>query len=369
MNEERKDSGMVAGKAIRPALICSRRTTSEYSLFLKHLLLGFADGSIPAAVVCTRSCSLDSVVSPTAELITHPAYDLPLLWRQSRQRLIEQLEKFRPTVLHCLCESKAPLTRRLSWQLGVPYVLTVNSLQGGFGRVFISWRRCARIIVPAESIAVNLAQVYPRFAERIERINMGTFVEDTAGCFIEPGRLASIVTGHPLEKAGDFDNLLGAIRHLAIDGYEFMLVITGGGRAEQQFRKVVGDLGLSQIVTIVPRFGMWRSLVAAGDIFVRPRPSRAFSPLLLEAMSVGCAVAACKGGVDDLIIADKTAVVFDADDELSMYGILKQLFDARELARRIAEGAQEYLRENHSVSQMVSAILRTYEGAQSWQSS
>jgi glycosyltransferase involved in cell wall biosynthesis len=367
MNEELKDSGTVAGKAIRPALICSERTTLEYSLFLKHLLVGFADESIPVALVCPRSCGLDWVVSPTAKVITHPAYELPLLWRQSRRRLIEQLEKFRPTVLHCLCESKAPLARRLSWQLGVPYVLTVNSLQGGFGRVFVSSRRCARITVPAESIAANLAQVYPRFAERIERINMGTFVDDTAGCFVEPGRLVSIVTGYPLEKIGDFDNLLGAIRHLAIDGYEFMLVITGGGRVEQQFRKVVAGLGLSQLVTIVPRFGMWRSLLAAGDIFVRARPSRAFSPLLLEAMSVGCAVAACKGGVDDLIIADRTAVVFDADDELSIYGSLKQLFDTRESARRIAEGAQEYLRENNSVSEMVSAILRTYEGVQSWQ--
>jgi len=32
-------------------------------------------------------------------------------------------------------------------------------------------------------------------------------------------------------------------------------------------------------------------------------------------MSIGAAVAACKGGVDDLIIGDKTALVFDPDDE------------------------------------------------------
>jgi glycosyltransferase involved in cell wall biosynthesis len=77
-------------------------------------------------------------------------------------------------------------------------------------------------------------------------------------------------------------------------------------------------------------------------------------------MSVGAAVAACKGGVDDLIVEDQTAVVFDPNDELSIVGALQKLFDRREFARQIAKKAQEYLRENHTVSKMISAILQTY---------
>jgi glycosyltransferase involved in cell wall biosynthesis len=104
----------------------------------------------------------------------------------------------------------------------------------------------------------------------------------------------------------------------------------------------------------------WRSVLAAGDIFVQPRPSFVFDLSLLEAMSIGTAVASCKGGVDDLIIEDQTAVVFDPNDEVSIMRALQRLLDRREFARQIAKNAQEYLRKNHSVSKMISGILRVY---------
>jgi len=86
----------------------------------------------------------------------------------------------------------------------------------------------------------------------------------------------------------------------------------------------------------------------------------------LEAMSVGSAVAACKGGVDDLILEDRTAVVFNPDDELSIRAGLQRLFDRQEFARQIARQAQDYVREHHSVSTMISAILQAYHQAQQW---
>jgi glycosyltransferase involved in cell wall biosynthesis len=368
MSEEQKDSQIrtIEKKLLRPALIVSAETISEYSIFLKHLLVGLVDESIPVALVCPANCDLGSVVPPSVQVIRHPAFNLPLLRRQNRRKLVEQLSDFKPTVLHCLCQSEAPLARQLAWQLDLPYLLMVNSLQKRFGRLFISSSRCAKIIVPAESIAANVAKLYPAFTDRIERINIGTFASETSSCFREPRWLASMVTTHPLNNESDFENLFGAVKHLAIDGYEFMLVITGGGRAEKQVWKLLTARGLSQIVTIVPRLEMLRQVLAAGDIFIQPQPSDAFNPLLLEAMSVGAAVAGCKGGVDDLIIEDKTAVVFDPADELSIYGTLQRLFDRRELAQQIAAAAQQYLRENYTVSNMISSTLQAYDDAQSW---
>ena len=93
-------------------------------------------------------------------------------------------------------------------------------------------------------------------------------------------------------------------------------------------------------------------------------PMNFFNPLLLEAMSVGTAVAACKGGVDDLIIDGVTATVFERNDELGIYGCLRQLFDKREWAQQIARSAQQYLRENYSVSKMISSVMRIYSEVQ-----
>ncbi len=286
--------------------------------------------------------------------------------RMNRKILVEKLEGFEPNVLHCLCQSKGLLARQLAKQLNLPYVLTVNSLQKRSGRFGLSSKRLAKIIAASESIAGNIAEVYPKFAERVERINIGAFTAQTSSCFNHPERLASLVAAHPLTNESDFENLFGAVKHLVINDYEFMLVIMGSGGAEEGLRSRLVEMGLSQTVIMVPRLEPSRAVLAAGDIFIQLRPSDAFNPLLLEAMSVGAAVAGCKGGVDDLIIEGQTAAVFDPDDELSIYGCLQRLLDSRETAQQIAKGAQEYIRENHTVSKMVGEILRTYRQAEQW---
>jgi len=372
MSEEQADltEQQRSSKPVRPALIVSERIVSEYSIFLHHLLLGMADESITTTLICPPACDVTRLVSPGIGLIRHPAYELPLMWAKNKRTLIENLEQFKPTILHCLCESKASLTRWLARHLDLPYVLTVNSLQGRWRRLPVSSRRCAKIIVPARTIATNLTQSYPRFAERIRQVNFGTFVEERSICFSEPGRVPSMVTARSVNNAAEFECLLNAVRHLMIDGYEFLLVmVCDSKRVEKKLRKLLGELGLLQVVIIIPRLEPWRYVLAAGDIFIQPRPSNAFDPLLLEAMSVGAAVAAAKGGVDDLIIEDETAVVFDPDDELSIYRSLQKLLDVREFARKLAASAQHVVRENHSVSGMITSVLETYNDTQQWYSS
>jgi len=345
-------------KLPRVALIASEHTICEYSIFLERLLIGLADESIPVALICPPGFNPGTVFTGIAEVINYPIIDLPLMEHLNIRLLTERLSKFEPTVLHCLCEGKASLTKQLARRLDLPYVLTVNSLQNKWSHLSISSKHCAKIIVPAKSIAANITSVHPRFADLIEQINIGTFTAEGNGCFSEPSRLATMVITDPL--ADDFENLFSVIRHLMIDGYEFMTVIVGGGRAERQLWKLLSALGLLQIVSIVPRHMPWRSVLAAGDIFIQTQPNYAFDPVLLEAMSIGSVVAGCTGGVDDLIIEDRTAVVFDPNDETSIMRTLQRLLDRREFARQIAGNAQQYLRENHSVSEMISATLQTY---------
>jgi glycosyltransferase involved in cell wall biosynthesis len=354
----------VKKKSLRVALIASEHTICEYSIFLQHLLVGLADDSIPVALICPPSFNPTSSLTIAAEVIEHPVFNLPLMGHINIKLLTERLAKFEPTILHCLCESEASLTKQLAHRLDLPYVLTVNSLQKRWSRLSISSRYCEKIIVPAQSVAENMTSIYPRFADMVEQINIGTFTAESSGSFSDPSRLATMVIADPLNKTDDFEILFRVIRHLMIDGYEFMTVIIGGGRAERQLWKLLSALDLLKIISILPRNLPWRSVLAAGDIFIQPKPNYAFDPVLLEAMSIGAAVAGCTGGVDDLIIEDRTAVVFDPNDEISIMRTLQRLLDRREFARQIAGNAQQYLRENHSVSKMISATLRIYYESQ-----
>ena len=353
-------------KSLRLALIASERTVSEYSIFLDHLLVGLADESIPVALVCPPGCDTDYMFTGAAEVIQYPVFEVPLTEPLNRRLLIERLAKFRPTVLHCLCESMALLTRRLTRRLGVPYVLMVNSLVKEMARFSVSPKRCAQIITPTKSIATDFAEAYPRVSDRVEHINIGTFVVEGNGCFSDSSRFATIVMTQSLDDVDSLEKLFAAIRHLMLDEYEFMMIVAGEGRDEGQVRQLLAALGLLQIVTIVPRLKPWRSLLAAGDIFVQPQPEYTFNPLLLEAMSVGSVVATCKGGVDDLIIDNRTALLFDPDDELSIVNTLQRLLNKRDFARKIAKTAQQYLKDNHSVSKMISETFQAYVRAQHW---
>lgn len=355
----------IADKSLRPVLIASEYTISEYPTLLKHLLAGLVDESIPTVLICPPQSCPDDILAPSVEVINHPAFELPLMGPVNEKILIEKLNKFKPTLLHCLCERQSVLARQLAKHLDIPYILNVNSIPKNRRFLPLSSKRLAKIVTAAPSIAESIREIRPGLADCVEPINIGTFTESDCGCFSRTNQIANLLIAHRMDNIGEFENLLEAVKQLAIEDYEFMLVIIGSGPAESQLRKLIKGYGLSQNVIIVPRLSCWRSILAAGDVFIQPWPFEGFNSFLLEAMSVGCAVAACMGEVDDLIIDNKTAVVFDPEDPISIHAALQKFLNTREFARQIARQGQDFLRENYSVSEMLNSILQIYRETQS----
>jgi glycosyltransferase involved in cell wall biosynthesis len=350
-------------KSVRPALIISKHTIAMYSPLLEHLLVGLASESIPVILVCPSDYDVDSMAHGAVEVIRQPAIDLPLIMWLNGEKLAQRLAAFKPTVLHCLCESKGSLTKQISNLLDLPYVLTVNSIRQKWQHLPLSSKHCLKMITPARSIAASIAATYPKFADRLEQINAGTFVEESAGCFTDTRRLPSVIAVAHHGDEGQFKNLLAAVKSLVDEDYQLMLFITATGHTETTLRKSINQQRLSQTVIIIPELKPWRVLLTAADIFIQPAPSNYFNLLLLEAMSLGTAVVACKGGVDDFIIDGRTAAIFDPTDELGLKKTIQHLLDNPRFARRLAAGAQQYLKENHTVTAMVSSILRIYSEA------
>jgi len=355
----------IADKSLRPALIASEYTISEYPTMLKHLLAGLVDESIPTVLICPPQSRQDEVLAPSVEVINHPAFELPLMGPVNEKILIEKLDKLKLTLLHCLCESQLALTKQLAKYLDIPYILNVNSIPRNRRSLPVSSKRLAKIVTAVPSIAESIREIRPGLADCVESINIGTFVESDCGCFSRTNQIANLFAAHRVDNIGEFENLLEAVKQLAIEDYEFMLVIIGSGPAESQLRKLIKGNGLLQNVVIVPRLCCQRSIFAAGDVFVQPWPCEQFNSLLLEAMSAGCAVAACRGEVDDLIIDNKTAVVFDPRDPVSIHAAIQKLLNTKDFARQIARQGQEFLRQNYSVSEMLNSVLQIYRETQS----
>ncbi|MCK4887689.1 MAG: glycosyltransferase family 4 protein, partial [Planctomycetes bacterium] len=126
-------------------------------------------------------------------------------------------------------------------------------------------------------------------------------------------------------------------------------------------RKLIHELALVQTVTIIPQTFPWQNILSGSDIFIQSIPDNSFNPMLLEAMAAGLAVAGCKGGADDLIIENETAVVFDPQDELSIYSSIQKLLNERDFARKLAQNNLDMMRKYHSVSSMVTEIIDVYD--------
>jgi len=355
-----------AKNSVRLVLLVDRDTVNDFASVLRHIMAGLLEDSCPIALVCPIDADVDSIVSPAVEVIRYPLFKMPLFKPQNKKAVLAAVTKFAPTILHCYSDSRIRLTKYLSKQLNIPYVLTFNSIRKFLFAPFISANHCGALIASSQVIAEHIKRAYPNLAERVSRINIGAFAEDISACFSDTTRIICMVVAQQIGNPSDFEPLLNAVKHLAVDGYEFVLVITGTGPGEKKLHKMVGALGLSQIITTVGDIQPLRSVFAGADIFIAPQPSRRCNLRLLEAMSVGMAVAACRGGVDDFVIEDKTAAFFEPNDELSTYSCLQKLFDKREFAKQIAQAAQSHIREHHSVSNMVASLIQSYRNAERW---
>ncbi|MCK4887559.1 MAG: hypothetical protein KAS96_09245, partial [Planctomycetes bacterium] len=226
----------------KPVLIVSKDSVIRYRIFLQHLLLGLADNSISPIIVCPPQCNLDSVALPAVEIIRHPFFNIPLIFNSKNNKILhESILKSKPNIIHCLCPTKARFTKKLSKTTNLSYVLSLNSLEKHPKTLAISHKRCSAVLSPTKNIAENFAKLHHRFSNKIKQINIGTFAQPQIDCLKKINQTVSMVTAVNTSHTEKTESLLSAIRHLAIDGYEFMLVIIAGAKSEKPLRKLIHE--------------------------------------------------------------------------------------------------------------------------------
>lgn len=351
------NNNLGAPQPVRPVLIADEFFINQYGDVLGHILSGLNSEGITTALVYPPNFNIDSLIAPTTEKILYPTFKLPFCGQYNNSLLYSNLTKFKPTVVHSLCGSTEKLADRIADKFGIKYIVNADFLN------HLPWagHRCQAVVSPCNSISDKL-NAHRKYNDKIKQINFSTFVEEDISCFKSP-RLTSITAVSMFENYGVFEPLLSAIRHLAIDGYEFVFLIIGSGRNEQKVRKLIRQLGLSHIVNIVPIIHPLRTVFSEADIYIHFEPADCFPSYLLEALSAGMAAAVCKMNFQELVIKNQTAVVFDGSDELNIYSTISDIFDKKEFARNLAKNSQEHLRKNYSVSVMIEKLTNIYRQA------
>jgi glycosyltransferase involved in cell wall biosynthesis len=362
MAEEEKSESTFAEEGVRPVVLADAATLRDRDTYLRHCFVGLADESCKGILLCPAEASLGQIEAAPVEVIHYPPLMAMGLWQPILSPLVERLKRLEPTVLHCMSISKLRLTRRLSDVLGISYVASINSPDK------LVWRSCckgnvAAIVTPSEGLARQMRKEMPAIAGLVRCITIGTFVSERTACFSVGGTLATMVVVHPLEATEDLEAAFNAIKHLSIDGMDLVVALMGSGKAEGKVRRLITDLGLGHVINIVPEVRPLRQVFSGADIYIKPKRSMNFDFLLLDAMSEGMAVAACRGDDTELLREGQTAVFFTEGDELSIYSTLASLLKERDYARRLAVGGQELVRSEHRVSRMVADMIAVYREA------
>jgi len=352
--------------AVRPALLIDRQTYRNYAVYLRRILVGLAGTAHASAVVCPGDIDVSAVICPTVEQIEYPALRLGIFRSANRRVLLERLLRFKPTVIHAFYPGQTELADFLSVALQTPFVVTVHGQPTGWrlSRQHQNMQNAAKIIAPSESMAGRIAAAWPSLRDRIELVAIGSYVEDECACFSKKSGPASLIAVEPLDDIRLFEPLLGAVRHLILDGCELMLVLMGTGKAERAIRRQIRLMGLANAVTIVPPMRPLRTVLSGADVFLHLKDRGLFNVQLLEAMGVGLAVAGAADPTTGLLTEGQTAMLWDAADELSIYGCLKRLLGQPDAARRLAMNGQTLLQRQCGVSCMIDRTLEVYLAAQ-----
>jgi glycosyltransferase involved in cell wall biosynthesis len=359
-NENGNDSSEVK-PIIRPAILADEWTLYYYSSYIRKIMVGLTGEGCSAILVGPQGHETETVLYPSVDFIEHPEIKMRLFASKNRQLLLEKLSRSKPALLHGFWPGDMKLLSFLSEKLDIPAVATF--FETPRKRHVASIPDSAILAASSEPIYQSIVSPDENLKSRTFCIPLGTFVEEESACFDTPNQTTSLVVCEELNHLHDYEPLLNAVRHLLAEGFEFSLAIMGQGPAERAIRKRISSLGLTYVVAVVPPLHPVRPVFLGMDVFIHIKDRHRCNLALMEAMSVGLTVAGCADSTMGLMQNEKTALLFDPIEEMSIYACLKQLLSKHELARTLAQNARQYLQAHHSVSQMVNGYIEAYTTA------
>lgn len=251
---------------------------------------------------------------------------------------------------------------------GVPHVITAHG-----GDVFalrgraltrakaFALRHADAVTANSGATARGIAEIAPQAAAP-QRIPMGAsdrapdrvHVEEIRRSYRRDGGPLVVFVGRLVEEKGVGD-LLRAVSILSVDRPDTTALVVGDGQDRALFEGLGRQLGLEDRVAFTgwvdPR--QVGDYLAAADVFVGPsRRSKegwveAQGLTLAEAMLAGTPVVATDvGGISDTVRHEETGLLVEEASPRQIATAVARLIEAPEFARRLAEGAHAFAREN-----------------------
>ena len=174
---------------------------------------------------------------------------------------------------------------------------------------------------------------------------------------------ASMVIGAAcaLRPEKGLSTLIDAFARVAHLHSDTRLLLIGDGPCRDELAQRCRDHGMADRCLLLPALLNVEAWLHTFDIFVLPSLSEALSNSIMEAMASGCAVIASRvGGNPELVIDQKTGLLFKAGNVDELAARLKLLIERPDLRSEYARAGGERMRRDFSLQQSVRTMQTVY---------
>ncbi|MFH1335606.1 MAG: glycosyltransferase family 4 protein [Candidatus Zixiibacteriota bacterium] len=165
-------------------------------------------------------------------------------------------------------------------------------------------------------------------------------------------------------KQKRLDTLIDALGLLKAEGMEVNAILIGEGDEEGSLKKLIGEKNLSSQVTFLPLMPQdeLNRYYQKSDLVVLPSVDEGFGLVLVEAQMCRIPViGADSGGIPDIIVNEKTGLLFPPGDSTSLAKCIKRIFDDEGLASELISNAYQEARTRFSPDSTAKTFVGIYD--------
>jgi hypothetical protein len=363
-----EQAGQAGAGAARPhvLLVCDKAGWDRTGPIIRRLTVGLVDEAVRVSLVCDEECPASAALPGL--LATHslqrPSYfDI---FRPGRrfEELSEYAQRTRPTCVHATSVSCLETAAGIQRMLHLPLLVTVDTMEE---EMLVLTADLLKLECTAAVMSERIGEALLSRGRAtqgksgfVRVIRPGIHMQDRAQPPFEPGSPVSMLVLEPATRGHGLEAILEAAAELLQDGINIMLFFIGSGPAETHLRKLALRLQIHEHITFTGKFMRWPQTLGAADVVVLPEAQKQMQMYTLEAMAGGTLVVAARGHCYDAIVDGKTGLEFEPGRKQDLVEKLGRALKDPHQARQLAYAAQERIRREHSVSQMIAAYIGVY---------
>jgi glycosyltransferase involved in cell wall biosynthesis len=143
------------------------------------------------------------------------------------------------------------------------------------------------------------------------------------------------------------------------------LLLAGTGTYEDEYRRLVKELGIENEVVFLGFRRDAPDLMKAADLVVHPATAEAFGLVITEALYLGTPVVASRvGGIPEIVDDGQDGLLVESENPQTLAEAIVRLMEDNDLRTRLAGAGREKVQQKFSFENMMRAYEDVYEAAQ-----